>query len=1103
MTLFQDSSLKEAEISSIKLSEFLDDKAEELSALLGERAELLSRAKSVYDWAILSDILDGKAYLSLAKVEVYNKHGRDLELLKQTVKEYLPERYAEIFHRCADKLNNYPAYSGKTKANYRCSYEGFKKYLQNELKKIPSGNDSVQSILSELEAGTFLPKLTGKNNSVIPNQVHRKELKAILDRAEAYLPFLGETDEQGLSCKDKILSIFDYRIPYYVGPLNQASPFSWVVRKDGTLYPWTFEQMIDAEKSAERFISNMTSKCTYIKRDVLPKDSLLYSEFQLYNELNNLRVNGKRVSPELRDGIIAELFMKRKKVSRNSLVGYLRSVGACKGQEDISGIDGDFKASMRSWQVFHRILERTGDRDMIEDIIRRIVLFGEDRKLLREYIKRTYGDVLTDEDIRYVCKQRFSGWGRLSGEFLTEIYHADPDTGEAYSIMDMLRRTNHNLMELLSSAFTFTEAVDRYNQQNNSMTTESLDQFLEESNASPAIRRAIRQTVRITDEIIKVMGKCPPKRIFVEMARGAEEKKRTTSRKDRLIALYKSCDKDAAELFPGLEARSEGDLRRDKLYLYYTQLGRCMYTGEPIELSRLDVDYDIDHIYPQSKVKDDSLDNRVLVYRTKNLEKKDVYPLDPAIQEKQRPFWSMLKERGLITPKKFDRLTRSTGFVDDELAGFISRQLVETRQSSKIVAEILQQRYGKRTEIVYVKAGNVSSFRQWADQENRKTGKEKTLDFVKCREVNDYHHAKDAYLNIVVGNVYHLRFTRDALNFVKSKEGRSYSLNHMFEYPVRRGKETAWIPGEEGSMAVVRRSIRKNNILFTRYTYEVGGGLYDQTIQPKGKGQAPIKSSDSRISIEKYGGYNKLTGSYYCLVEHKKKGKTVRSIEPVYLMHDQHYRRDKENYCRQILKLEDPIVLIPRIKKNALLSIDGFRLQISSRTGDRLICMNANQLVLSQEQTAYIKKLSKYAERCKAARAELPVTAYDGITAEENRVLLDALTAKLNNALYGKKFAGAAETIQAKVEQFRTLSLRDQAVVQLEVVKLFSNSNTSGANLKALGEGAVTGRLGISKNLSGGPGRMFLIDQSVTGLFEKKLDLMLASENGPKAGSSR
>lgn len=45
-----------------------------------------------------------------------------------------------------------------------------------------------------------------------------------------------------------------------------------------------------------------------------------------------------------------------------------------------------------------------------------------------------------------------------------------------------------------------------------------------------------------------------------------------------------------------------------------------MYTGENIDLGDLFNKnlYDIDHIYPQSKIKDDSLDNRVLVKKTTN-----------------------------------------------------------------------------------------------------------------------------------------------------------------------------------------------------------------------------------------------------------------------------------------------------------------------------------------------------------------------------------------------------------------------------------------------------------------------------------------------------
>ena len=52
-------------------------------------------------------------------------------------------------------------------------------------------------------------------------------------------------------------------------------------------------------------------------------------------------------------------------------------------------------------------------------------------------------------------------------------------------------------------------------------------------------------------------------------------------------------------------------------------MGRCMYSGEKIPLKDLyDKNiYDIDHIYPRSKVKDDSLDNRVLVKRQLNKDK--------------------------------------------------------------------------------------------------------------------------------------------------------------------------------------------------------------------------------------------------------------------------------------------------------------------------------------------------------------------------------------------------------------------------------------------------------------------------------------------------
>ena len=101
------------------------------------------------------------------------------------------------------------------------------------------------------------------------------------------------------------------------------------------------------------------------------------------------------------------------------------------------------------------------------------------------------------------------------------------------------------------------------------------------------------------------------------------KKKRTESRKDALLELYKSCKSQAdgfydEELFEKLSNESNSRLRRDQLYLYYTQMGRSMYSGKRIDFDKLINDkntYDIDHIYPRSKIKDDSITNRVLVER--------------------------------------------------------------------------------------------------------------------------------------------------------------------------------------------------------------------------------------------------------------------------------------------------------------------------------------------------------------------------------------------------------------------------------------------------------------------------------------------------------
>ena len=64
----------------------------------------------------------------------------------------------------------------------------------------------------------------------------------------------------------------------------------------------------------------MTNKCTYlVGEDVLPKNSLLYSEFMVWNELNNVKVKGQKLNIELKKKFFEYYFKNQKSVTKNKL----------------------------------------------------------------------------------------------------------------------------------------------------------------------------------------------------------------------------------------------------------------------------------------------------------------------------------------------------------------------------------------------------------------------------------------------------------------------------------------------------------------------------------------------------------------------------------------------------------------------------------------------------------------------------------------------------------------------------------------------------------------------------------------------------------------
>lgn len=147
--------------------------------------------------------------------------------------------------------------------------------IKKDLKEVHDAD--ADAIRKEMELERFLPKQITGANGIIPNQVHRKELKKILENAEHHLDFLKEKDESGYTVSERILMLFSSNIPYYVGPVGNGSKTGWAkIQESGQVLPWNMEQKIDIEQTSEHFITNLIRECTYLSGEKSCQSSLYY-----------------------------------------------------------------------------------------------------------------------------------------------------------------------------------------------------------------------------------------------------------------------------------------------------------------------------------------------------------------------------------------------------------------------------------------------------------------------------------------------------------------------------------------------------------------------------------------------------------------------------------------------------------------------------------------------------------------------------------------------------------------------------------------------------------------------------------------------------------
>ena len=347
----------------------------------------------------------------------------------------------------------------------------------------------------------------------------------------------------------------------------------------------------------------------------------------------------------------------------------------------------------------------------------------------------------------------------------------------------------------------------------------------------------------------------------------------------------------------------------------------------PLKIENLS-DYEVDHIIPRTLIKDDSIDNKALVLKEENQNKAASFVLPSNYKtDTNRKWWSHLKSIGLISNKKYFNLIKKE-FNSKDIEGFINRQIVETRQITKHVANILANLY-ENSKVIYLKANLSHNYRE-------------KFELYKFRDINDYHHAHDAYLAAVLGE-YKEKYLRKNIDFdmvkelnkdlIANKDYKSlkygYVINSLDDkmnclindiIPMQVEEETGEVITKEFDSKLFNKNIENalysNDILISKKVEFKSGEFYNQTKQNKGKIGVPLKEN---LPTNLYGSYTRLNPAYAVMVTYLNKGKETKKLVgmPIYVlstskkdeMKTADYLVDLLNLkdCKDILKISKPV----------------------------------------------------------------------------------------------------------------------------------------------------------------------------------------------------
>lgn len=628
----------------------------------------------------------------------------------------------------------------------------YQKGLRANKKKLDAGNFPCHI---QLERLVTYGKYRGRINAMVDGDTvvysnvfttsgYREEVSAFLDKQQEYHAELSE------DFINAYFEVFNRKRKYYEGPGNEAS------RTDYGKYTTAIDAATGEYITEPNIFNRLIGRCS-VRPDEYRAAGASYTaqEFNLLNDLCNLRVNGERLTEEQKRtivGMVKESGVVKMRSIIEKALGHGEKIKTLEGAR----IDKNNKEIFHSFEQYRKMKKTlSGIGVDIEnwdckfwDEVGRILTLNTDRESILLGFEEAFGkegmyfdtDKTRDQEIKWklieLRKENsalFSKWQSLGLTIMQELIPA-------------MYEQPKNQMQLLTEMGVFKTKVDKFKECVYLPADEVVSDIY-----NPVVVRAVRITIKILNALIKKYGY--PEEIVIEMPRDRNEEEE----KKRITDTQKANEKELEDIIKrvwneyGVKIESKHFKMQNnlamKLKLWNEQEQKCLYSGREIGIEDLLDHWDkfeIDHIIPRSISFDDSRTNKVLVYATENQRKGNRTPFVYLNSESRdydyHEFMDMvlrLKGKKKLSEKKANNLLFMEDITKIEvLQGFISRNINDTRYASRVILNAFQdfcRAKGCGTKVKVVRGAFTSQMRKY-------------LRLEKNREESYAHHAVDAMI---------------------------------------------------------------------------------------------------------------------------------------------------------------------------------------------------------------------------------------------------------------------------------------------------------------------------------------------------------------------